>query len=213
MKRHLLPALLLLAPLHAAEEDPSLKLREQLRATLLQIRTAQTEAANAKIAQTAAEQKTADLQAKLGDIEKRNSQLTQQANADKADATEKQQQLQTALATRDQQLTQHQQALAQWKDGYQKAVAALQEKEQQRAATAQQLTTAQNTLADRERKNLTLFNTALEILQRYQNHALGKSLQAREPFIGLTRVKLENQVQAYKDRILDQRINAPKSDQ
>ncbi len=58
-------------------------------------------------------------------------------------------------------------------------------------------------------KNVSLFNTANEILDRYESYALGKALGAREPFIGTTRVKIENQVQGYKDRILDQRIQAP----
>ena len=56
---------------------------------------------------------------------------------------------------------------------------------------------------------MALFNTAIEILDRFQNYALGKALQAREPFIGTTRVKVENLVQGYKDRILDNRIAAP----
>jgi septal ring factor EnvC (AmiA/AmiB activator) len=210
MKTYLLLLTLLLAGgLRAAEPaDPSAKLREQLRASLLQIRTAQTEAANAKVAQAAAEQKTADLQARLGDLEKRHAALTQQTNADKAAADKQTARLQDTLAARDQQLTQLQQTLAQWKDGYQKAIAALQEKEQHRAQLARDLTDANHTIAARQRQNLALFNTALEILDRYQNHALGKSLQAREPFIGLTRVKIENQVQAYKDTILANRLNA-----
>jgi hypothetical protein len=33
---------------------------------------------------------------------------------------------------------------------------------------------------------------------------------AREPFIGTTRVKIENLVQGYKDKILDNRISAQK---
>ena len=61
--------------------------------------------------------------------------------------------------------------------------------------------------ADRERKNISLFNTAIEILNRYEGYALGKALAAREPFIGTTRVKVENLVQGYKDKILDNRLS------
>jgi hypothetical protein len=67
-----------------------------------------------------------------------------------------------------------------------------------------------NTVADRERKNIALFNVSNEILDRYQNYALGKSLAAKEPFIGNARVEIENHVQGYQDRILDQRLAAPK---
>ncbi len=44
---------------------------------------------------------------------------------------------------------------------------------------------------------------------RYEGYSLGKALAAREPFIGTTRVKVENLVQGYKDKILDNRIAAP----
>ena len=44
----------------AEAPDPSLKLREQLRGVMLQLRTAQTDAANAQAAQLAADKKSAD---------------------------------------------------------------------------------------------------------------------------------------------------------
>ena len=63
-------------------------------------------------------------------------------------------------------------------------------------------------MADRETKNIALFNTSTEILERFENYALGKALGAREPFISTTRVKVENLVQGYKDRIVENRIAA-----
>ena len=162
--RRLAATLLFLLPgiLPAAEPaDPSLKLREQLRAVTLQLRTAQTESANAQAAAAAADQKSADLTTKLADLEKRDAVLAKQTAADKATA-------------------------------------------------AQSIATLEAKVADRERKNISLFNTANEILDRYENYSLGKALQAREPFIGTTRVKVENLVQGYHDKILDNRIQAPK---
>jgi hypothetical protein len=50
----------------------------------------------------------------------------------------------------------------------------------------------------------------LEILDRYENYALGKALSAREPFIQKTRVTIETQVQDYKDTIIDSRLSAEK---
>jgi hypothetical protein len=63
-------------------------------------------------------------------------------------------------------------------------------------------------VADRETKNIALFNTSSEILERFENYALGKAITAREPFISTMRVKVENLVQGYKDRIIDNRIAA-----
>lgn len=205
----LLLLLLSTAALHAAEEpDPTLKIREQLRAVTLQLRTAQTESANAQAAAAAADQKSKDLTTKLADLGKRNDTLIKQAATDKTAAAGTIATLETKVADRDKSLALHKQAIEQWKQGYQKATASANTREQERAALAAGLTTTRNTLADRERKNIALFNTATEILDRYENYSLGKALQAREPFIGTTRVKVENLVQGYKDRILDNRIEA-----
>jgi len=198
------------ATVHAAEEaDPSLKLREQLRAVTLQLRTAQTESANAQAAAAAAEQKSKDLTGKITDLEKRNATLAKQAATDKAASDESIATLEKKVADRDKSLVLHKEALEKWKTGYEKATAAAATTEQERARLAGELVTTKNTLADRERKNIALFNTATEILDKFENYSLGKALAAREPFIGTTRVKVENLVQGYKDKVLDNRIQAP----
>ncbi len=199
----------LTAALPAAEEpDPSVKLREQLRGVTLQLRTAQTESANAQALQAAAEQKSKDLAAKIEDLEKRNTVLIKQAATEKASAAESIDTLEKKVADRDKSLLLHKEALAKWKDGYKKAAAVANTREDERAKLAARLTATKHTLADRERKNIALFNTANEILDRFENYSLGKALQAREPFIGTTRVKVENLVQGYQDKILDNRIQA-----
>lgn len=196
--------------LHAAEEaDPSVKLREQLRGVTLQLRTAQTESANAQAVAAAAEQKSKDLASKIDELEKRNVALGKQANLDKASAAESIDTLEKKVADRDKSLFLHKEALAKWKDGYEKAAAVANTKEDERAKLASELTSTKHTLADRERKNIALFNVSNEILDKFENYSLGKALQAREPFIGTTRVKVENLVQGYKDKILDNRIAAP----
>jgi hypothetical protein len=43
-------------------------------------------------------------------------------------------------------------------------------------------------------------------LTRYEKFGLGQALSAREPFTGITRVKLESQVQDYEDKIADQKV-------
>ena len=44
----------------------------------------------------------------------------------------------------------------------------------------------------------------MEILTRYQQFGLGQALAAREPFTGNAKVKLQNIVQDYGDKILNQ---------
>ncbi len=192
----------------AEEPDPSIKLREQLRAVTLQLRTAQTESANAQAITAAAEQKSKDLAGKITELEKRNTALIKQNTTEQAAATESIATLEKKAADREKNLALHKEALEKWKTGYEKATASASATEQERAKLAAELTATKLTLADRERKNIALFNTANEILDRYENYSLGKALGAREPFIGTTRVKVENLVQGYKDKILDNRIQA-----
>lgn len=189
--------------------DPSAKLREQLRAVTLQLRTAQAEAANAKALQAAADRKAEEQAATIGELEKRAVAAGKQSNADKAAAADRVATLETKVTDLDKNLALHKEAIEKWKTGYQNAAEVARGKETERAKLAGELTTAKNLLADRERKNVALFNTATEILDRYEGYALGKALAAREPFIGTTRVKVENLVQGYKDKILDNRIAAP----
>ena len=193
----------------AAEPDPAQKMRDQLRATMLQLRTAQTETSNAQAEKALADKKAADLTAKVAELEKRNAALVKQGNADKAAADENIAKLTARVAEYEKAITQYKEALAKWQAGYQEAAGVARTKEEERAKLAAEVIEHQRTIADRERKNIALFNTAMEILDKFQNYALGKALAAREPFIGTTRVKVENLVQGYKDKIIDNRIAAP----
>jgi chromosome segregation ATPase len=209
MKRAFLTLIVFSASLHAAEEaDPSVKLREQLRSTMLQLRTSQVEAANAQALQAAAEAKSKELEGKIADLEKRTAAMAKQANAEKIAAEESIATLNNKLADRDKRIVQMNEALAKWKDGYNKAAAVARTKEEERAQLASEAIVLKRTVADRETKNIALFKTSTEILERFENYALGKALGAREPFISTTRVKVENLVQGYKDRIVENRISA-----
>ena len=214
MKTKLLSLLLLAGTVavHAAPEaDPSQKLREQLKATMLQLRTAQTEAANMLAAQAAADAKAKDLEAQLAKLTKQNEEFVKKANTEKASAEESIATLNNKLADREKRIVQYNEALEKWKTGYQKAAEVARTKEGERATLASEVIRLKRTIADRETKNIALFNTSNEILNRFENYALGKALAAREPFINTMRVKVENLVQGYKDKILDNRISAAKT--
>jgi hypothetical protein len=199
----------MILPLNAAEPpDPTVKLKGQLREVMLQLRTAQTTAANAQAAQIAAEQKSEELAKKLKDRETATTELIKQNNTAKSASEESIARLNRTLAEREKRLAQTNEALEKWKIGYEKAAEVARTKETERAKLAGDLIVHQRTIADRERKNLALFQLSNEILDRYEGYSLGKALGAREPFIGTTRVKVENLVQGYKDKILDNRISA-----
>lgn len=197
-------------PLAAADgPDPSVKLREQLRSTLLQLRTAQTENANLQAAQAAADAKAKELETKLTAADARATKLTKDLNDSKADAERNIATLNNKLADREKRIAQFTEALENWKSGYQKAAEVARAKEDERAKLAAEVASLKQTVADRETKNVALFNLSIEILDRFEKYALGKALGAREPFVGNMRVKVESLVEDYKDRILDQRLRAP----
>ncbi|WP_052572725.1 hypothetical protein [Haloferula sp. BvORR071] len=209
MKALFLTALLLPLTSTAQEDGEAARLREALKGVTLQLRTAQGETANAQAASIAAEQKAKALETKLADLEKRQAALTKQSNDDKAAADKTVASLNNRLAEREKRLADYIAALDKWKAAYQAATVAGKKSEEQRTQANDEVVVLKRTVADRERKNIALFNVSNEILERYENYALGKSLAAKEPFVGNARVQIENQVQGYKDKILDQRLNAP----
>lgn len=196
--------------LHAAPEvDPAAKMREQLKAVMLQLRASQAETVNAQTAAAAADVKAKELEAQVAKLTKQNETLVNQANKDKASAEQDIAKLNEKIADREKRIVEYNEALAKWKDGYQKAAAVARTKEDERATLASEAIVLKRTVADRESKNIALFNTSMEILDRFEKYALGKALSAREPFIGTSRVKVENLVQGYKDKIIDNRVAAP----
>jgi len=207
----LLPILALtIAISHAAPEvDPSLKLKESLRSTMLQLRKVQTDNANLMATTAAAEAKSKDLEAKIAVLTKNGEALVKKNNAEKAASEESIAKLNNRIAEREQRIVEFTEALEKWKAGYQKAAEVARTKEDERAKLATEVVDLKRIIADREAKNIALFNTSTEVLDRFENYAMGKAITAREPFIGTTRVKVENLVQGYKDKILDNRIAAP----
>ena len=109
------------------------------------------------------------------------------------------------------QLTERETENAQMKELLQKlqqsqtqAVDVAKKVEAERVKLAGQVIELRRKVADRETKNLALYKLANEILTRYERFGLGDALAAKEPFTGVSRVKLENLVQDYQDKIADQ---------
>lgn len=208
MKYLLIPFLFCTA-VFAQEVSPEVaKLREQLRTTALLLRAAEVEKANALATFAASEGKNETLQkeidglnTKVTDLIKRNSEDTVASGKTLAILNDR-------VLDREKRIKEYAEALAKWKAAYEKAAQTARQKESARSDLANEKLVLKNTIADLKRKNLNLYKTSLEILERYENYALGKALSAREPFIQKTRVTVENQVQGYKDDIIDNRISA-----
>jgi chromosome segregation ATPase len=173
---------------NAASNDTETKLREALRNTMLQLRSAQNERATLQAAQAESEQKVKTLTAQVDSLTKR------------ATAAEK------TSADQQAQLSKFKEAIQNWETAYKQAIEVGNRKEEARAKLAREAISLQRQVVDQQSRNAAMFRTANEILTRYERFGLGEALAAKEPFVGITRVKLENLVQDYQDKLLDARI-------
>jgi hypothetical protein len=200
----LFPGLLLLSmgSLIAQEDQAAIeaKLRESLRGAMLQLRNIEAERARLEaelgVLTTQSERQIKDLNAKLEEALK--SSAEEKTLADKKIA-EQEKKLEAEVA----RTAAFAAALDKWKASYFQITEIARTKEAERARLLDRTMSLQNTVADRERRNLELYEVGKEILDRYENFAFGKALLAREPFTGLAKVRLEEQVQDYKDQLTD----------
>lgn len=187
-------------------EDASsteLRLRESLKSIAVRLRTAETDRANLQAAQAQNEVTLSQQAEEIEALKKKLSAATKQAAADQTAARKAIDGLNAKLEVRENENAQYQKALEKWKEGFNKAAAIARAKEAERAKANESMLEMQRKLADRERKNIELYEIGSEILERYKNFGLGKALLAREPFTGTTTVKLKLLVQDYADKLQD----------
>lgn len=186
----------------ALAEQPSpaeLKMRESLRNTMIQLRTAETERANLQAAQ-------ADLDQKNKTLAKQVEALTKQVNDDKAKTDKTTADLVDKVTQRDTEIVQYKGSIEKWKTEFGKLTEVARTKEAERARLEAKSIELDRRVADQQRKNETMYKLGTEILSRYEKFGLGDALTAREPFVGITRVKFQNLIQDYSDKIADQKI-------
>ena len=155
---------------------------------MLQLRTAQND--------------RAVLQASQAENEVKLKKLTAQVEALTKEATV----AEKAKADQQAQLAKFKEALQNWEVAYKQAVEIANAKETARSNLANNVMALERQVADQKSRNAAMFRTANEILTRYERFGLGEALAAKEPFVGVTRVKLENLIQDYEDKLVDQRI-------
>ena len=188
----LLMAACLLVP-NARADDARLK--ETLRTLTLRLRSSETERNNLLSEKAQFDQEKKTLTDKV-------NVLTKQAAADK----EQMDALTQKASEKEKELADTKESLTKWKGAYEQVEAASKKIESERAKLAGESVILKRELEDRERKNFELFRLGNEILTRYEKFGLGDALAAKEPFTGITRVKLQSFVQDYRDKLADQRV-------
>ncbi|MCE0523448.1 MAG: hypothetical protein LV480_11120 [Methylacidiphilales bacterium] len=203
-------ASLSLGPLRAqdAPSNTETRLREALRNTTAQLSDAQNQVVTLQASQAQSDKDNADLKTKVDALTTQVAALTKQSADDKAASDKAIADLNAQVTDQDGQIARLNQALAEWKNAYNQVAQLATAKEEARAKLALQAALLQRTVDDREAKNIELYKTGSEILTRYEKFGLGDAIGAKEPFVGLTRVKLENLVQDYKDKLLNQTVTS-----
>lgn len=171
------------------------KLREALRNTMIQLRTAETDRANLQAAQAEADQKNKDLTAKV-------EALIKQASADKKSMDE----LNAKISDQEAAFARLKEEFGRSQESLRQTTVVAQTKEGQRVKLAGDVILLQRHVTDLQTRNMALYKLGGEILGRYEKFGLGTALTAREPFTGLTRTKLENLVQDYQDKLSSQLV-------
>ncbi len=183
------------APPSAAEN----KLRESLRNTMLQLRTSENDKAVAQAALAEAEEKNKALTDQM-------EKITKQLAADKAAADKSTAELLIKVEERDKLISDYKDTLEKARVEIKRISDIANTKEAQRAKLEDQTIQLNRRVADQQTKNASMFKIANEILARYEKFGLGDALTAREPFTGITRVKLQGLFEEYQDKVADQRI-------
>lgn len=201
MKTTRLLATLLLAStvVHAADEDPTEKFRQALRDTMLKLRDAQNQLANAQAAQYAAE-------AKAQEFEDKSTALAKELAEERNTSTNLISGLKKTLAERDATIADQEASLAKWKKSYDQIGKLAVKREVQRRELEAKSLALERKVQDMQFKNIEMYKTAMATLERYEKFGLGDAILAREPFTAAQRVKFQNLVQDFADQIADARI-------
>jgi hypothetical protein len=192
-------SLLPLVAFCAGEADSGeARLRESLRGSMLQLRNAQTDLANAQAAQaTLADAKKS--------LEEQIALLKKGSVEDRAKAEKTTGELKKEAAEQAEQIKRLTEAEAEWKAKYEKEADTGKASEAKRLQLFSDSIALERQVADLRARNAAMYRLGKEILTRYEKLGLGEQFLAREPFIGRTRVALENLIQDYDDKLADQR--------
>ena len=196
-----LTLLTVFSSLEAAEKvDPAQqKMKEMIRNTMIQLRDANAKLAIAQAAQADDEAKIADLQAQLDALTKKT---TSQKKSDDQTIDD----LKTKLSADDLQITHLTESLGRWKLGYAKLADYAKQTEAKRADLASKIIQMDRLIAEQKAKNAEMYRLGMEVLDRYAKFGLGTAIMAREPFVGITKVKFETLLQDYQNKLTDQTI-------
>lgn len=202
-KLHAIFAILLfaaVAPL-AAQNAPSVesRLRDQLKTLAGQLRTAETEKATLQSEKAALDEKSKKLDLQVAEIGK---QLVAETDRAKKDGEK----LRAEIAAKETEIAQTNAELKKATEFGSNAAALARNTEGERSKLAAEDIQLKRVVADQRMKNGKMFEIGNEILTRYEKFGFGTAITAREPFVGITRAKLETLIEEYGGKLAEQRL-------
>lgn len=195
MTRHLLTVVVVLSSLASVEahaDAESDKLRDALRSATAQTRSLE-------------DQRSA-LQAKVADAEREKAALTSQIAAAKAQVKEVEKTHREAVDEFNQRLEDRNQTLEKWKGAYEEAATVARTKDAERAKFEGEATAYKASTKSCVAKNTQLMKVGRELLRRYEGVSFGDIAVINEPLIGARRVEVQNILQDYDDKLLEQKV-------
>jgi chromosome segregation ATPase len=195
MTRHLLTVAVVLSSLASVEahaDAESDKLRDALRSATAQTRSLE-------------DQRSA-LQAKVADAEREKAALTSQIAAAKAQVKEVEKTHREAVDEFNQRLEDRNQTLEKWKGAYEEAATVARTKDAERAKFEGEATAYKASTKSCVAKNTQLMKVGRELLRRYEGVSFGDIAVINEPLIGARRVEVQNILQDYDDKLLEQKV-------
>lgn len=175
-----------LGVLPATAQSVEDKLREQLRATVTQLRQIQDDQAALQAQKAAAEQERDALKAQLAAAKAQLAHVPPRNNGPSPEIEAE---------------------LAKYKAAYAQVAGNVQQVQTAHDKLQTDLATSQNLLSACETKNNHFVVLSREILASYESFDFRDALGVNEPLIGIERVELENLAQDYDDRIGNEKFD------
>ena len=195
MKHRTLSAALLLVAIAGSDaraDADTDRLREALRSA-----TAQTRALE--------DQRTA-LQAKVAEADREKAAMVAQITAAKAQVKEVEKTHREAVAEFNERLEDRNQTLEKWKGAYEEAATVARAKDAERAKFEGQAAAFKASTKSCVAKNALLTKVGRELLHRYEGVSFGDMVVVNEPLVGARRVQVQNLLQDYDDKLLEQKV-------
>ncbi len=151
-------------------------------------------------------QRTA-IQAQVAEVTRARDAFKAEVATAKAQARKAEADYRSAVREFNDRLEERNQALEKWKDAYTEAATVARAKDAERAkfeteSKAYKASTRACTL-----KNQELVKVGRELLVRYEGVTFGDQVVPNEPLIGIRRVQIQNLLQDYGDKVLNQKVD------